>query len=640
MVDVSQAPYLVTPDLSPEETTRRINRAIRDNIGTPRGKTIYLPDGTYRVNDTLAFMTWSTANPEYQFPYLTLLGQSRDKTVIRLVDNASGYSDLNAPKAVVSTLEITPGAKDVWTFVHFGIYIKNLTVDTGSGNAGAIGIEYMVNNLGALRDLTVRGQGHAGIDMRLRSQPGPGLVKNVKVDGFDYAIDVGTWAYCMTIEHLEISNQRVAGIRNQENSLFIRDLKSINHVPAIQNAHKDSYMVLVNAELGGGASTATAIENEGFLVMRDVEATGYGKTVLDHQQSIDGTVLDYATGGMVFGVEGKMTDPPGRLGLTVRETPTPPEGPLSDWVNVRDFGARAEVEMDNSQAIQKAVDSLSDKTHANFGKSTIYFPNDSKTGRGHHYFMAHPVRLHGNLRRVVGFGSALCVTGELRSRRSASFMIEDIISPTLWIEGFIPNWGPNWDLNYTHLVEHRSPVTLVLRDIGVTSYLYRASPGAGDVFIENVAIGQWGKMPEEPCAIFIPGQKVWARQFNPERAAPSAPPTKQKPRIPSSIMNEGATLWILGLKTEGGQSQLSNHGGQVEVLGSYIWAGGKNNSSLFNNRGGKLWVSMTQTYVRGETKFGPILREWPGNGSLSMKLLPQRTGWAAGTWAPVLRSGF
>ena len=61
-----------------------------------------LPDGTYRVNDTLAFTTWSTANPEYQFPYLTFLGQSRDKTVIHLADNAQGYRDPKAPKTVVT----------------------------------------------------------------------------------------------------------------------------------------------------------------------------------------------------------------------------------------------------------------------------------------------------------------------------------------------------------------------------------------------------------------------------------------------------------------------------------------------------------------------------------------------------------
>ena len=34
--------------------------------------------------------------------------------------------------------------------------IINLTVDVGSGNAGAIGISYLVSNRGSLEDVTVR----------------------------------------------------------------------------------------------------------------------------------------------------------------------------------------------------------------------------------------------------------------------------------------------------------------------------------------------------------------------------------------------------------------------------------------------------------------------------------------------------
>ena len=81
----------------------------------------------------------------------------------------------------------TSGGKD---YTHKGEgndayenFVENLTIDVGAGNPGAIGIDYLANNIGAIRDVRVTappGSGAIGISMQ-RKWPGPALLQ--RVDG-------------------------------------------------------------------------------------------------------------------------------------------------------------------------------------------------------------------------------------------------------------------------------------------------------------------------------------------------------------------------------------------------------------------------------------------------------------------------
>jgi hypothetical protein len=124
---------------------------------------IYFPSGTYRVSDTILRRT-----PEGFFePDLVLIGESRTDTIIKLSDNASGYDDKKRQKAVIYTssgLKFTrdpsDGGRDYLNKGEgneaFGNTIENLTVDVGFGNPGAIGIDFLANNAGAIRNVTIR----------------------------------------------------------------------------------------------------------------------------------------------------------------------------------------------------------------------------------------------------------------------------------------------------------------------------------------------------------------------------------------------------------------------------------------------------------------------------------------------------
>src|ERR1019366_4586612 len=111
--------------------------AIRAAIQGPgvQVRVLYFPKGTYIVSDTL---NWLRADKTWRSS-LAFQGENERGTIIRLKDEAPGYQHSDAPKAV-----IRPGSNEPWNkndgsgYNGFFNYISDLTVDTGSGNPGAI----------------------------------------------------------------------------------------------------------------------------------------------------------------------------------------------------------------------------------------------------------------------------------------------------------------------------------------------------------------------------------------------------------------------------------------------------------------------------------------------------------------------
>lgn len=82
------------------DDTAALQAAISAGLGFGNpDKIIYLPAGTYRVTRPLEWRradgTWDT--------FLTLMGQNRDRTVIRLDGGAAGFQDPAGPRAVIVT---------------------------------------------------------------------------------------------------------------------------------------------------------------------------------------------------------------------------------------------------------------------------------------------------------------------------------------------------------------------------------------------------------------------------------------------------------------------------------------------------------------------------------------------------------
>ena len=351
--------------------------------------------------------------------------------------------------------------------------IYDLTVDTGI-NPGAIGIDYMANNKGAIRDVTIRGQGSIGLSLS-RAWPGPCLITNVRIEGFDVGIaSFSHYQFGVTFEHITLVNQKKFGIVNENNVFSIRGLTSTNSVPVIKSTGGFGLITLINGKFIGGSSGISAIESTGALYTRNITTAGYKSAISNKGTIVPGKVVpEFVSQPVLTLFPSKRKS----LQLPIQDAPEFNED-VSKWTSVLAFGAKPNDDIDDAAAIQAAIDS---------GSSTIYFPTGA-------YNISRTVRVRRNVRKIVGMDSFI-------------YPMFSMVLPNL-------SWryepGTNREviierLNIGGWMEHASPQTLVLRDCGHSNY--RATSGAGSLFGENVMMGQWR---------FAPGQKVWLRQLNTE----------------------------------------------------------------------------------------------------------------------------
>ena len=527
----------------------------------PNGqRIIYLPNGTYLVSKTLS---WPAGTPGTGNDYKNtiLQGQSQNGVIIRLKDEASGFTDPNNPQAVIFT---GPAPAQ-----RFGNSIRNLTVDTGSKNSGAIGIQFNASNQGSMRQVTVRStdrQGVAGLDFDFADEIGPLLVKGVTVNGFQYGIMTGYTVNSQTFENITLQNQSVYGFWNYSQVVNIRNLTSTNTVPAIYNGVGGiSHMTLLNASLNGTGNTMNqaAIINGGTLLARDITTTGYQTAIASGTTTITGPTVSEFVSANVSRLASTATT---TLNLPVKETPDVPwDNPTTTpWANVVTYGAIPNDGIDDTSAIQAAIDS---------GRTTVYFPNG-------YFNLQGTVLVRNNVRRILGTEAYI----DLPNTVNPGFKVVDGNSPTVVIERIQSGF------NTTPTIENASSRTLVIRDATNVS---GNMTGAGDVFIENVVSNPFQSWT-------FNGQNVWARQFNVENTG-------------THIVNNGGNLWIFGLKTERGGTLIdTRNGGRTEVLGglAYTTSGslnGTQNDPMFINNESSVSISLAEvnygaptytTYIR------------------------------------------
>ena len=145
------------------------------------------------------------------------------------------------------------------------------------------------------------------------------------------------------------------------------------------------------------------------------------------------------------------------------------------------------------------------------------------------YQIGHTIVIRGGVRRILGCKASLSIIAPLNGQAQPVFR-------------FAAGSGPFW------FMEDDAARTLVPRRLAINFQAADAfhGSGPGTVFLEDV-VGRGFRFHHE---------MVWARQFNPEGTG-------------LHVLNDGGTLWILGLKTEGGGTLLeTRNGGRTELLGS------------------------------------------------------------------------
>ena len=523
-----------------------INSTI-DNLAGPR--IIYFPAGTYKVNTTLSWKKDGAWTSELSFQ-----GENQETTTIQL---APGVAPTSNPIPVIATSSLLPltngGGNN-----GYDNFLFDITIDTGTNNPGATAVDFIGNNYCGMRNVTLQSLETdttqiPAVGLALtRAWTGPCMFRNVTISGFQYGIKTGHTEYSTTFDGLTLKNQTKAGISNTDNVMSIENLTSTNNVPAIQNlgspAPKSTGLItLVGATLTGGSGTSgiSAIQNHETLYARDVTATGYRSAIQDASGNPVGSSTapnEYDSGPVSTQFGGAASS----LNLPIKETPEFEETDRSKWADVTKFGADKTGGADSSAAVQAAIDS---------GLSTVFFPSGK-------YKISKTVTVEDNVKMIEGFDSNIVpdTSAGVTYTDNNLFVFNntvDVIVNHVRFGNVHTTYGSLRFMqdNSSHAVTVTN--STFDRDPSNPGSAYtNSATGTGDLFIENVMGGSWD----------INGpQHVYARQFDPENKS-------------TKITNNGATVWILGLKIEHASNDdnvagviNTDAGGKTELLGGLIY---------------------------------------------------------------------
>jgi len=481
---------------------------------------VYLPDGTYRVSDTLL-----KRYGDGRFGSgLILMGQSEAGTVIRLADRAPGFGDAAQPRAILFTsskhLDGTPtsGGKDYEGKGEgndaYMNSLEDLTVDTGQGNPGAIAIDYLANNIGAIRHVTLRaapGSGLIGLSMT-RKWPGPALIRDLTVHGFATGIAVAQTEYGLTFESIRLDGQTSAAIRNNDNSLAMHGVIINGPAPAIANIGPKGLVAVADGRIGN----AVPFKNAGMMVLRNVALTG-------------GRVMNGTLAGT------RWTDKPPPAGMPrPLDTPPAPRVPPARWTSVALFGAVPDPVRDSTDAFRRAFAS---------GAEVIYLPHGT-------YAISDSIVVPATVRRILGMHSTLKILAARQpgfSRTGGMLKITAGEAPVS-IERLAFD---NTNMGQQLAIEVAGRRDVVIKDVVAAGVgLLDRKPEGGRVFLEDVCCGRMQIAGPAP---------VFARQLDTEGAG-------------ARIINLGSPLWLLGLKTEGISTIVENHSGaRTDIFGGLVY---------------------------------------------------------------------
>ncbi len=531
VIDVTQAPYFAD-NTGTTDSTVALQAALSDN--QYKNRTLYFPNGTYTVSRPLFI---STDNANAGFTHLR--GESRTGTVMRLRDNSDGtlgsanFGDPANPRIMLNFF-VGP-----WTNNGYYHSVEDMTFDIGSGNPGAIALEFQSNNVGWMENVTIRTsdperRGYIGLKID-RNLVGMGIVRNVSVDGFDYGIRTGHYHASFVFEDVTVTNQRVAGLWNFQKPISLRRFTSHNAVPALLNTDPAGQIVVIDSTFTGGDGAASAIENDaGYLFVRNVTSSGYASTVRNQGVIVPRNSITEYVSDQRFTL---WNDTPATsLNLPIVDLPFAPiDDPEDTYV------VDGDAQGDDTAAIQAAIDS---------GKTTVYLPLGD-------YTVSDTIRIRGNVRRLLGQQSTLVATQSLRSSDKPVLLFEDGgTQPTVWIERLKSNFQASGRHTW---IQHNSSNDLVLRHVFIAYGKAYRNEGTGRLFMEDVAAGGANEVMEEVPAFIFKDQEVWAWQLNPEGCLPH-------------IINDGGRLWVFGFKVgeNHGPYFYTVNGGQTELLGGVV----------------------------------------------------------------------
>ncbi|MDA3960825.1 MAG: glycoside hydrolase family 55 protein, partial [Planctomycetota bacterium] len=305
---------------------------------------LYIPNGTYLISEPLRVPERKGSAPARRI----LQGQSRAGTIIKLKDGSSAFADPKNPKPV---FQISWGIAQA-----FRNGMRNLTIDVGADNPGAIGCAFMASNQGGMHHVTLTagaGSGLRGLDLAVGDN-GPLLINDLAVSGFKTGI-YAKYGQSMTFEHITIKQAEV-GIYNQHSLIFARDVTIDASYVGI-NGSSSSTLALIDARI---SNAQVAVSPQGGVFIRNLDATSCTAAIAE---SPEGPIIIEWANQRRHLFEPTLEH---SLRLPIVDTPDVPWGDPQAWQAPLALQAKDDLRPDNwLKAYQNIVDS---------GAHTIYLP--------------------------------------------------------------------------------------------------------------------------------------------------------------------------------------------------------------------------------------------------------------------------
>ena len=498
---------------------KAVDAVARDfqNKETRDFRTVYFPKGTYLVSNTIQLGRTKT-----------IQGANQAQTVIRLQDDQDDYK--TTPKAVLRSIYNNNQT--------FSIYIKDLTVDVGRGNSKAIGIQYNTHNSGAIENVTISSQdrsGAIGLDLA-ETEFGPGMIENLTVIGFDTGIKTPGAPSNAVFSHIILKQQNIVGLENNM-PVSIEELESENKVPAVYNSsHPLAHLVLINAKLTGlpglTSQNQAAIASEGAYYLRNIKAKGtYSSVLKDRDELISQKQIKERWSSLSENISPSQE---GHLKLPIKNPPLLYLEPTENWVIPND------AQDDDTKAIQAAMNS---------GAKTIFFPGNRS------YKISDIIEIPGSVRRIIAQQANIEGTNEFANKPMMRLIGNT--SKSISIEQLSVGAWPNSIIAFE--IASDRPVYLKHSNfLAVQNTITTSENWSGEIYIDEL-LGR----------LNLSGNgSAWIRQWNPENN-PFKPKTSD-PQVTYAV-NDGAKLWILGMKTEAPAIHVKTlNRGKTELLGGFF----------------------------------------------------------------------
>ena len=645
--DVTDARFGAIPDDGKDDTKAiqaAIEAAAAHEKGSPQGKLyqqqiIYLPEGTYEISDTLACVM-NNGNPShigrYEIPgsegFQWIQGDGVGKTILRLrpAEEIGTFGSAENPKPVLQTSRYSYDRKQSGNS-KFQLWVTDLSIVVPDDQPHAVGLSYAVANMGAVKRVHIQAEGdggHTGLAL-VQNNNGPGMIEDVRVDGFGMGLDINDpCGVCFYLKNIQLVNQKPNGVGMVlsdkvtaiENLVVQQQHDSVTGVVLCATRSESLYdgviafLTLIDPKFhytGAGKAAAPAIRIEqGHLYMRGADFARYGEQPInDHGRlrsaTSDELVLVHGhskeeKANVVVTVDGA---PAHSLNLPLKPTPEIParawerlkandyttvsqkdlsDGRLSvstDWLVVKPSGS------DDTQLLQAALDSgaryIGLLNGANFVvKETLHVNRPGSPG---------------NVELIYGHMSNLFFAGSI-SRQPPYTEPNDFVGlhlhtgqqEQLVISGLqlltrAPK-GSNWQAEDFEVIYNDAACTVAFVDIrakaGPRAYRNGVAAEGQEVFFDNCEFAYYKAFPQE--LMIFKNQSVWGRNLNVEMPIldrefnlPGLSGETHRflsaSRVPRMV-NDGGQVFTIGQKLgeHGGTFMQTCGGGQTELFSFYL----------------------------------------------------------------------